>query len=74
MNYWNIARIVDSICNELGITVPVAVHADHYGIKSDKDLAAAKVEVPTMFDAGLTSSPSTLPTCRMTRTSSPISS
>jgi fructose-bisphosphate aldolase class II len=55
VNFWNIARIVDSICNELGITVPVAVHADHYGIKSDKDLAAAKVEVPTMFDAGMTS-------------------
>ena len=55
VNYWNMARIVDSICNELAITVPVAVHADHYGIKSDKDLAAAKVEVPTMFDAGLTS-------------------
>ena len=44
-----------AICNELGITVPVAVHADHYGIKSDKDLAAAKVEMPTMFDAGMTS-------------------
>ena len=55
VNFWNIARIVDSICNELAITVPVAVHADHYGIKSDKDLAAAKVEVPTMFDAGMTS-------------------
>ena len=55
VNYWNMARIVDGICNELAITVPVAVHADHYGIKSDKDLAAAKVEVPTMFDAGLTS-------------------
>ena len=55
VNLWNIARIVDSICNELAITVPVAVHADHYGIKSDKDLAAAKVEVPTMFDAGMTS-------------------
>ena len=33
VNYWNIARQVDAICNELGITVPVAVHADHYGIK-----------------------------------------
>ncbi len=55
VNFWNIARIVDSICNELAIAVPVAVHADHYGIKSDKDLAAAKVELPTMFDAGMTS-------------------
>ncbi len=55
VNYWNMARIVDSICNELGITVPVAIHANHYGIKNDKDLAAAKVEVPTMFEAGITS-------------------
>jgi fructose-bisphosphate aldolase class II len=49
------ARIVDVLCNELGITVPVAIHADHYGIKNDKDLAAAKIEIPTMFEAGMTS-------------------
>lgn len=55
VNYWNMARIVDSLCNELGITIPVAIHADHYGIKNDKDLAAAKVEIPTMFEAGITS-------------------
>jgi len=55
VNYWNMARIVDAICNELGITVPVAIHADHYGIKSDKDVASAKVEIPTMFEAGITS-------------------
>src|SRR5512135_760976 len=55
VNYWNMARIVDALCNELGIIVPVAIHADHYGIKSDKDLAAAKVEIPTMFEAGITS-------------------
>ena len=55
VNYWNMARIVDALCNEMGITVPVAVHADHYGIKNDKDLAQAMVEVPTMFEAGLTS-------------------
>jgi fructose-bisphosphate aldolase class II len=55
VNYWNMARIVDALCNELGINVPVAIHADHYGIKNDKDLAEAKVEVPTMFEAGITS-------------------
>ena len=55
VNYWNMARIVDAFCNEMGITVPVAIHADHYGIKNDKDLAQAKVEVPTMFEAGMTS-------------------
>ncbi len=55
VNYWNMATIVDQLCNELGITVPVAIHADHYGIKNDKDLAAAKVEIPTMFEAGITS-------------------
>ncbi len=55
VNYWNMARIVDAICNELGITVPVAIHADHYGIKNDKDLASAKIEIPSMFEAGVTS-------------------
>lgn len=55
VNYWNMAMLVDSICNELGITIPVAIHADHYGIKNDKDLAAAKIEIPTIFDAGITS-------------------
>ena len=49
------ASYVDAVCNELGITVPVAIHADHYGIKNDKDIEAAKVEIPTMFDAGMTS-------------------
>ena len=55
VNYWNMARIVDAFCNEMGITVPVAVHADHYGMKNDKDLAQAMTEVPTMFEAGITS-------------------
>jgi fructose-bisphosphate aldolase, class II len=55
VNYWNMARQVDSVCNELGITVPVAIHADHYGIKGDADVASAKVEIPSMFDAGITS-------------------
>ena len=55
VNFWNIATLVDSIANELGITVPVAVHADHYGIKGDKDVEAARVEIPSMFDAGITS-------------------
>ncbi|MEJ2058679.1 MAG: class II fructose-bisphosphate aldolase, partial [Desulfofustis sp.] len=55
INFWNIARFVDGACNELGITVPVAVHADHYGLKSEADIAAAKIEIPTLFEAGITS-------------------
>lgn len=55
VTYWNMARIVDALCNELGITVPVAIHSDHYGIKNEKDVAVAKVEIPTMFEAGITS-------------------
>ncbi len=55
VNYWNIARQVDAFCNQLRITVPVAVHADHYGIKKPADIAAAKIEIPSMFDAGITS-------------------
>jgi fructose-bisphosphate aldolase, class II len=55
VNYWNIARQVDAVCNELGITIPVAIHADHYGIKSDQDIAAAQIEIPSIFEAGITS-------------------
>jgi len=55
VNYWNIAMLVDAICNELGITIPVAIHADHYGIRNEKELEAAKVEIPTFFEAGMTS-------------------
>ena len=55
VNYWNLARQADAVMNELGITVPVAIHADHYGIKSQADVEAAKVEIPSMFEAGITS-------------------
>jgi len=55
VNYWNMARTVDALCNELGITVPVAIHADHYGIKKEADIVAAKVEIPSIFEAGITS-------------------
>jgi fructose-bisphosphate aldolase class II len=55
VNYWNIARQVDAICNELNITIPVAIHADHYGIKKEQDINGAKIEIPTLFEAGMTS-------------------
>ena len=55
VNYWNMARIVDATCNELGITIPVAIHADHYGLKNDGDVEAAKTEIPSLFEAGITS-------------------
>ncbi len=55
VNFWNMASLVDQMCNELGITVPVAIHADHYGIKGDKDVKAARTEIPSMFEAGITS-------------------
>jgi fructose-bisphosphate aldolase class II len=55
VNFWNMARIVDNMCNEMEITVPVAIHADHYGIKQESDMAMAKVEIPSIFDAGITS-------------------
>jgi fructose-bisphosphate aldolase class II len=54
-NYWNMARTVDAVCNEMGITIPVALHADHYGIKSKGDIPEAKIEIPTLFEAGITS-------------------
>jgi fructose-bisphosphate aldolase class II len=55
VNFWNLARLVDSIANELHITIPVAIHADHYGIKGDGDVERARTEIPSMFDAGVTS-------------------
>jgi fructose-bisphosphate aldolase, class II len=55
VNYWNLARQVDQAMNELGITVPVAIHADHYGIKGPKDVAEARIEIPSLVDAGVTS-------------------
>jgi fructose-bisphosphate aldolase, class II len=55
VSLWNMARLVDSICNELGITVPVAIHADHYGIKKPSDIEAARTEIPSLFDFGVTS-------------------
>jgi fructose/tagatose bisphosphate aldolase len=55
VNFYNIALHVDAICNELGITIPVAIHADHYGIKSEADLPFARMEIPSMFEAGITS-------------------
>ncbi len=54
-NFWNLATWVDAACNEMGITVPVAVHADHYGIKNPADIEKARTEIPSMFDAGITS-------------------
>lgn len=55
VSLWNMARLVDAICNELNITVPVAIHADHYGIKKDADKQTAVTEIPSLFDAGITS-------------------
>ncbi len=55
VNLWNLARQVDACMNELGITVPVAVHADHFGIKKQEDIEPAKTEIPSLFDAGITS-------------------
>jgi fructose-bisphosphate aldolase class II len=54
-NFWNMARTVDAFCNEMHISIPVAIHADHYGIKNAADIEAAKIEIPSMFDAGITS-------------------
>ncbi|MBN1532154.1 MAG: class II fructose-bisphosphate aldolase [Spirochaetes bacterium] len=55
VNLWNMATHVDRAMNELGITVPVAIHADHYQLKNQKDVEKARVEIPSLFDAGITS-------------------
>lgn len=55
INMWNLARYVDTFCNELNITIPVAVHADHFGLKKPTEVGKAKTDIPSMFDAGITS-------------------
>ena len=55
VNLWNIARQTDAFMNELGITIPVAIHADHFGIKKPEDVEPAKKEIVSLFDAGITS-------------------
>ena len=55
LNFWNLARTVDAIANELAITVPIAIHADHYGIKKAADVERARTEIPSLFGAGITS-------------------
>ena len=52
---WNIARQTDAYMNEMGITIPVAIHADHFGIKKEEDIEPAKTEIQSLFDAGITS-------------------
>ncbi len=55
VNLWNIARQTDAFMNELGITIPVAIHADHFGIKTPEEIELAKPEIQSLFDAGITS-------------------
>lgn len=55
VSLWNIARQVDALCNELDIRVPVAVHADHFGIKSMDEIGQSQIEISSLFDAGITS-------------------
>jgi len=55
VSLWNMATQTDAIMNELGITIPVAIHGDHFGIKVQSDIEPAKAEIESLFDAGLTS-------------------
>ena len=73
VNYWNMARIVDALCNEMGITVPVAVHADHYGIKNDSDSRRPRSRSPPCSRRASRRSPSTRRTSPTTGTCWPTS-
>lgn len=55
VSLWNMARQVDAMANEMGITIPIAIHADHYGLKKESDLTGARREIPSLFEAGITS-------------------
>ncbi|WP_462324389.1 class II fructose-bisphosphate aldolase [Desulfoplanes sp.] len=54
-SFWNLARKVDYVCNAMDIRVPVAIHADHYAIKGGADVERGRTEIPSLFDAGVTS-------------------
>jgi hypothetical protein len=62
------ARIVDAACNELGITIPVALHADHYGIKSKDDIPDPRLKFPPFSKRASPLLPLTPPIFRTTRT------
>ena len=55
VSLWNIARQTDAFMNEMGITIPVAIHADHFGLKKPADIDPAKTEIQSLFEAGITS-------------------
>jgi len=55
VSLWNIARQTDAFMNEMGITIPVAIHADHFGLRKPEDIEPAKTEIQSLFDAGITS-------------------
>jgi fructose-bisphosphate aldolase, class II len=55
VTFWNIAKLVNDICEKHNLKVVVAVHADHYTIKKQEDVDKAKAEFPKMIEAGITS-------------------
>jgi len=54
-NFWTLALYADSIANRIGATIPFAIHADHYGVAKAADVDQARIEIPSMFEAGATS-------------------
>ena len=54
-NFYTLAKKVNDIAMKADLQVVVAIHADHYAIKNDQDLATAREELPKMIEAGVTS-------------------
>ena len=54
-NFYNLAKKVNDIAMKAELRVVVAIHADHYAIKNEQDLATAREELPKMVEAGVTS-------------------
>ncbi len=55
VNFDNIAKYVNDICEKNDLKVVVGIHADHYAIKNDKDCEIALTEIPAMIKSGITS-------------------
>ncbi|MBW2453512.1 MAG: class II fructose-bisphosphate aldolase [Deltaproteobacteria bacterium] len=54
-NFYNLAKKVNDIAMKAELRVIVAIHADHYAVKNEEDLAQARDELPKMVEAGMTS-------------------
>ena len=67
-NMWNLARRVDQMMNQFGITVPVAVHATITASRTRRILNRPRARFPACLRPASPPLPSTPAICRMMKT------